>query len=155
MQPSIDAEVPSRSGGDGWPGTGPGRSPSRQVAPHPGPGCPYEGGRIRRYCEIVGGVDVELWYFDGCPNWLVARDNLIAALAQLGSTRGVRLRKITSARQAKMQGIPGSPTIRIDDCDPFVAAGASGLTCRLYQTPDGLAGAPTVGQLVEVLAALA
>ena len=100
-------------------------------------------------------MDVELWYFDGCPNWQIARDNLTAALSELGSARRVRLRKITSARQATAERIPGSPTIRIDDRDPFPGAGDYGLTCRLYQTPTGLAGAPTVEQFVDALTALA
>jgi hypothetical protein len=36
--------------------------------------------------------------------------------------------------------------------DPFHSASATfGLTCRIYSTPDGPAGAPTLEQLVEAL----
>jgi hypothetical protein len=46
----------------------------------------------------------------------------------------------------------GSPTLLIDGCDPLSAPGAPvGLACRLYRTPDGLAGTPTMEQLMKVL----
>jgi hypothetical protein len=46
----------------------------------------------------------------------------------------------------------GSPTILVDGVDPFAQKGATvGLTCRVYRTPDGLAGSPTADQLRAVL----
>ena len=48
----------------------------------------------------------------------------------------------------------GSPSPQVNGIDPFAAQGAPvGLACRLYITGSGLAGAPTLEQLVEVLAA--
>jgi hypothetical protein len=46
----------------------------------------------------------------------------------------------------------GSPTIIVDGHDPFPTAGQPGLACRIYQTPAGPAGAPTVEQLRSALA---
>jgi len=47
----------------------------------------------------------------------------------------------------------GSPSVLVDGEDPFAEPGADvGLSCRLYRTPVGLAGAPTMAHLVEVLA---
>lgn len=96
---------------------------------------------------------VELLYFDGCPNWTVADQRLSEALGRLG--RGdvtVELRKVETPGDAELVGFTGSPTVRIDDCDPF-ASGAEqvGLACRVYQTPTGLGGSPTVEQFIEVL----
>jgi hypothetical protein len=49
-------------------------------------------------------------------------------------------------------GFVGSPTILVDGRDPFAGAEASfGMTCRVYQTPDGLAGSLTPDQLRGVL----
>ena len=53
---------------------------------------------------------------------------------------------------AQALGFTGSPTLLIDGRDPFRnPAIPPSLSCRVYQTPDGLAGSPTVAQLVEVL----
>jgi hypothetical protein len=50
-------------------------------------------------------------------------------------------------------GFRGSPTVLVDGRDPFADRQAPvGLSCRVYSTPEGLAGAPTVAQLIEVLA---
>ena len=47
----------------------------------------------------------------------------------------------------------GSPSIQVDGVDLFAAPDAAvGLACRVYPTPDGPAGAPTVEQLRAALA---
>ncbi len=54
-------------------------------------------------------------------------------------------------RQAFTGGIPPT-TVLVDGVDPFADASAPvGLSCRVFRTPDGLRGAPTVEQLVRVL----
>jgi len=48
----------------------------------------------------------------------------------------------------------GSPTILVDGRDPFARAETTfGLTCRVYETPDGLAGSPTPDQVRAALRA--
>ncbi|WP_329384863.1 DF family (seleno)protein [Streptomyces sp. NBC_01716] len=98
-------------------------------------------------------MDIELLYFDGCPNWHLTHERLTEALNATGSPgQAVRLRPVDTDATAQALRFPGSPTIRIDGQDPFPAPGETyGLTCRLYATRDGLAGAPTVDQLVQVL----
>jgi len=99
-------------------------------------------------------MTVELWYFDGCPHWTLAEERLRHALKRLGSEEPVVLRRIETPEEAERIGFVGSPTIRIDDHDPFLGddSGPGGLTCRLYATDSGLAGAPTVEQLMAALA---
>jgi hypothetical protein len=96
---------------------------------------------------------VELFYFDGCPNWAVADERLTEALRTVG--RGdvrVERRRVRTDDEAEELGFIGSPTIRIDERDPFAVGGEQvGLTCRVYATPDGLSGYPTLEQLVGVL----
>ena len=46
----------------------------------------------------------------------------------------------------------GSPTILVDGRDPFATGDEQpALACRVFSTPEGRAGSPTVGQLVEAL----
>ena len=100
-------------------------------------------------------MHIELLYFDGCPNWHVAHQRLDEALTSTGEHDiDVTLRTVKTDEEAQALWFPGSPTIRIDGRDPFPAAAQTyGLTCRVYSTPDGLAGSPTVDQLVQALAA--
>lgn len=98
-------------------------------------------------------MDILLRYFDGCPNWREADTVLHQALATLGlSDEVVGYEQVTTVEDAERLGFTGSPTILIDGEDPFASSGARpGLACRVYATPDGLRGAPTVTQVVEAL----
>ena len=97
-------------------------------------------------------MKVELFYFDGCPNWTVADQRLSEALTRLGLDVTVERRRVTTPTQADEVGFTGSPTIRIDDRDPFASGEEQvGLACRLFATPTGWGGSPTVQQLVEAL----
>ena len=99
-------------------------------------------------------MSVELLYFDGYPNGTVAEERLREALRTVGRN-DVHVAKVRvgSPQEAEELGFVGSPTIRVDGADPFASGGEQvGLACRVYATPDGLAGSPTTAQLVEVLA---
>ena len=96
-------------------------------------------------------MEVTLLYFDGCPNWQTADKRLAALADELGVT--VAHRKVTTPNEAEAVGFRGSPTILVDGRDPFARGDEPiGLSCRIYQTPDGPAGAPTSAQLRAVLA---
>jgi hypothetical protein len=95
-------------------------------------------------------VRIELLYFDGCPHWQTADERLREVTAPLGLA--VEHRLITTPAEAEEAGFRGSPTILIDGVDPFATGDEPvGLSCRLYPTPDGPAGAPTVAQLEAAL----
>jgi hypothetical protein len=98
-------------------------------------------------------VDVQVVYFDGCPSWRIAYERLVEALDRVG--RGdsrVELSMVESEAEAVAANIAGSPTILVDGRDPLAGPGVSGsLTCRLYSTSAGLAGSPTVEDLVRAL----
>ena len=98
-------------------------------------------------------MKVELLYFDGCPNWLVA-DERISEAAKLVSRDDLVVHrcKVATEQDAIDVGFTGSPTILIDGQDPFATGGEQvGLACRVYSTPHGLSGSPSVEQLVEAL----
>ena len=95
-------------------------------------------------------MQVELLYFEDCPNWKTA-DGRLRALA---SERGfdVQHRRVTTTAEAERTGFRGSPTILIDGRDPFARDGEpSAFACRRYHTPEGPAGSPTEDQLRAVL----
>lgn len=95
-------------------------------------------------------MTLELLYFDDCPNWKIAAER-VAAIA---GSRGLRVkhRLVTTPAEAEAARFRGSPTILVDGEDPFASGDEPfGLACRVYQTPDGLAGSPTTDQLEEIL----
>lgn len=98
-------------------------------------------------------MDVTLLYFDGCPNWRVAEQNLRWAAAEVGiSDVRVRRRRVETDEEAERLGFAGSPTILLDGVDPFAEFDAPvSLSCRLYRTPSGMAGAPTTAQLRDAI----
>ena len=98
-------------------------------------------------------MDVRLLFFDGCPNWGETDRRLQEALRIVGATDVVLTYvEVVSPEDAERLSFRGSPTVLVDGADPFADAAAPvGLACRVFQTPDGLRGAPTVEQLVTVL----
>ena len=98
-------------------------------------------------------MQIELLYFDGCPNWTVAETRLAQALSNVGHGEvPVRRRHVETYEEATAIGFTGSPTVLVDGRDPFANGSEQvGLSCRVYATPDGLSGSPTVEQLMGVL----
>jgi hypothetical protein len=95
-------------------------------------------------------VDVRLLYFDGCPNWATANVHLEALAEELGFE--LLHQKVATPQEAERIGFRGSPTILVDGRDPFARGDEpTGFACRVYGTPDGAAGSPTVEQLRSAL----
>lgn len=66
------------------------------------------------------------------------------------------LERVESAGDAERLRFVGSPTILVGGKDVFPSTSdAFGLTCRVDETPDGLAGSPTTEQIVDVLTSVA
>ena len=98
-------------------------------------------------------MDIELLVVPGCPNTQGATDRLRQVLDAMG-LNGVTFarRVITDQAEAESAGFTGSPTFLINGRDPFAEPGQTpGLTCRMYRTPNGLAGNPTTDQLRQAL----
>ncbi|MGQ0618265.1 MAG: thioredoxin family protein [Acidimicrobiia bacterium] len=97
-------------------------------------------------------MEIELLYFEDCPNWRVADERLAELAAE--HTLAVRRRLVTTPEEADALGFRGSPTILVDGRDPFaVGDEPTGLSCRIYRTPEGPAGSPTVAQLRDAIGA--
>ena len=90
-------------------------------------------------------------YFDDCPNWRRADEHL-RALADEFPGLVITRQLVDTPEQATELGLRGSPSILIDGVDPFGDPDApTGLSCRVYRTAAGPAGAPTLDQLRTVL----
>lgn len=95
-------------------------------------------------------MDVTLLYFDGCPSWETADQRLRSLANEFGSD--LTHRTVESPEQAEELSFRGSPTVLVDGHDPFAKGDEPvGLSCRIYQTPDGPAGSPTTEQLRNAL----
>ncbi len=78
-------------------------------------------------------------------------------LAEIARERGdltIRRRIVASDAQAKRLDFYGSPSIQVGGVDVFSPPpGAEpGLSCRVYATPDGFAGAPAIEDLRRAIA---
>ena len=92
-------------------------------------------------------MEVTLQYFDGCPNWEVL-DHRIAEALHGRTDASIIRQRVGTTEEAVRLGFHGSPTILIDGIDPFAEPSAPvGLACRVFRTPNGLAGSPTLEQL--------
>lgn len=101
-------------------------------------------------------MKVELLWFSGCPNWQETDARLRQALLLAGADAHVVLVEVTTPEDAERLRFRGSPTVLVDGADPLASdLDPVGLSCRVFRTPDGLRGAPTVDMLVEVLRASA
>ena len=97
---------------------------------------------------------VHLLVVDDCPSSALTRERLEIALREVDASDLVTVTTVDSAEQAELLGLRGSPTVLLDGHDPFSEPSTpSSLSCRLYSTPNGLAGSPTVEQLVTALRA--
>lgn len=95
-------------------------------------------------------ADVTLLYFDGCPSWRTADERLQALANELGFV--VAYQKVETPEMAERWSFRGSPTILVDGRDAFARGDEPiGLSCRIYQTPQGPAGSPTTDQLRDIL----
>lgn len=98
-------------------------------------------------------MEITVQYFDGCPNWTIAAERL-AVIAEERPGVIVNRQLIESVEDAEAIGFRGSPSILVDGRDLFPdLAAAVGLACRIYATPAGFAGAPTLEQLREAITA--
>lgn len=96
-------------------------------------------------------MKVTLLYFDDCPNWGIADGHLATLVGEIADIEISRI-EVTTPEDAERYMFRGSPSILIDGRDPFAkATDPVGLSCRVYQTPDGPAGSPTLAQLRQAL----
>jgi len=100
-------------------------------------------------------VNVEVLYFDGCPNHESLVPRLRELLARAGAGCALTLRRVETAEEAERERFLGSPTVRVDGQDVDTTAAERndyGLKCRLYATDAGLRGTPPDSWILNALA---
>lgn len=99
-------------------------------------------------------MELTLQYFDGCPNWELAKSHLLSLASDPKLEITLRYQQIETPEAAEKHGFRGSPTILLNGVDPFASAEAPvGLSCRMFQTETGLAGSPSLALLREAIKA--
>ncbi len=99
-------------------------------------------------------MGIELFYFEGCPSYVAAANNVREALQLEGLSEQVDMVPVETVAAAQAQRLIGSPTVRIDGCDlegPEAEARGYGLGCRIYHDGRGMAGWPSVGLVRRAL----
>jgi hypothetical protein len=97
-------------------------------------------------------MKIELLYFDGCPSWENGLKNLETALQEEGLTASVEIVKVMDDADAARLKFPGSPHFRADGQDFWPEERKNySLSCRVYSTPEGIKGFPTVAMLRQQL----
>ena len=97
-------------------------------------------------------MKIELFYFDGCPSWQKGLENLELALQAEGLAVPVETVKVNDNGDANRLKFLGSPSFRIDGHELWPEERENySLSCRIYSTPEGLIGFPSVGMLRKAL----
>lgn len=97
---------------------------------------------------------IELFYFEGCPSWERALENLEEAMKLEGVGTPVEKVLVTSGEDAKTERFLGSPTIRIDGVDldgPEADKREFMFGCRIYPEGDETAGWPSIAVIRRAL----
>ena len=94
--------------------------------------------------------EIELLYFDGCSSWQTALENLNQVIQAENLLHQVRLVEITTPQQAQAERFLGSPSFRLDGRDLWPESRSRyNMSCRVYQTADGMRGSPSFEMLRE------
>lgn len=95
-------------------------------------------------------MQIDLLYFDDCPSWEGALENLKTALEAENAQAQIRLVKVEDDAQAAQLKFLGSPSFRVNGEDWWSADRKRyNLSCRVYLAPQGMKGVPTVEMLRE------
>jgi hypothetical protein len=93
-------------------------------------------------------MKIEILYFDGCPSWKTGLENLKSALQLEGIEAEVDLVNVQDDADAIRLEFLGSPSIRVNGVELWTEEReAFALSCRVYPTPEGIKGCPTVEML--------
>lgn len=95
-------------------------------------------------------IKMEILYFDGCPSWKPALENLEKVIETEKISAEIGLVKIASPEQAQIEEFLGSPSFRVDGIDLWPEKRENyTLRCRIYNSPSGMQGYPTTKMLRE------
>src|SRR6059036_985558 len=91
-------------------------------------------------------MNIEVLYFEGCPNYLPVIEMVRETLKSLGGQAEIREVEVRTQADAEAMAFVGSPSIRINgaDIEPWArTAKAFGLSCRTYLDGSHRSGVPS------------
>jgi hypothetical protein len=90
-------------------------------------------------------MKIEELYFEGCPSWQTGVENLHVALKREGLSWSVDMVEVQDDEDAQQRRFLGSPPFQFNGADLWPQSREEyAMSCRIYLTPDGLRGWPTV-----------
>jgi hypothetical protein len=95
-------------------------------------------------------VKVRVLFFEGCPSYTQAIENVRGALTEAKINADIELIKVSSREEALAQQFLGSPTIQINGVDlegPNAQSAGVGFGCRVYNQGGKLQGWPSKEQI--------
>ncbi len=101
-------------------------------------------------------MKIQLYYFDDCPSYQKALDNLKEALRSQELPQEVEMIPVTSEDDAQAKRFIGSPTIRLNGIDiegPEAEEKGYGYGCRIYAENGRGGGWPSVERIRQALQA--
>lgn len=99
-------------------------------------------------------MEIELLYFEGCPNHKKALRIIKEVLDEEGLNVPVKTREVKNVKEAVQMRFLGSPTIRIDGRDVEKEARKSldfGMKCRIYRVRGSIKGHPSKESVREAI----
>jgi len=99
-------------------------------------------------------MEIELLYFEGCPNHKRALRVIKEVLDEEGLNVPVKTRKVKNVEEAVQMRFLGSPTVRVDGRDVEKEARKSldfGMKCRIYRVESGIQGYPSRRMIREAI----
>jgi hypothetical protein len=102
--------------------------------------------------------EIELLWFEDCPNYQAARHMIDEVVAEVGAQATIAMVEVEDDETGRLHGFPGSPTIRVDgrDIEPsFEPCAECAPRCRVYAIDGRLTGLPDRQWLVAALAGAA
>ncbi len=99
-------------------------------------------------------MQVDVYYFDGCPTYQKTIENLKDALNELNLQYTFRVIKVSDAEDAVNKKFLGSPTIRINGVDLEEKDKEYIFGCRLYYIDNKMIGTPTKEFITKKLSIL-
>ena len=101
-------------------------------------------------------MKIEVLYFEGCPSWQTGVENLNAALKLEGLSWPVEMVVVQDDEDTQRRRFLGSPSFQFNGNDLWPQNRQEyAMSCRMYPTPAGPRGWPTVEMFRERLCALA
>lgn len=91
-------------------------------------------------------MDIEILYFEGCPNHSAAVARVREALREEGVSAAVSEVNVSDSLQVLRFGFLGSPSIRVNglDVEPAARSNRDFGTCRTYPTGNRMEGVPSL-----------